>query len=591
MSTYEELYQAAYRQARRYVADGPEEARHLPVLSERLAGRRTAGEYVLGVFDVPLKKVVGTCLPGRSPAFAGNFMPLLKADSELAAKWMSVCRAHHEEGLRDAIQVCEYLGYYYVMEGHKRVSVLKSCEAYGVSAEITRILPAWEEQDSDVAVLYEYYQHDRRLPVTHMWFSAPGRLTALFAEEARLVEPDAPEEHLLTSRFARFRQAYHARGFTALPMTTGDAFYSYIEIFGLAGDIPPAAALRERLTACARQWRFASAPAAEGVSEEEHRAALAPGLLGLKPRPLVLAAALAAGPEEDATARAHGIALRRLALRWPELSLHIRTGLPPDDTAWPVFEELLAEEPHFLFAPAPGHGRLAWRAGLMLPDAAVVHMSPEHHPDRRLSTCWGQPWEAALLAGALAGTLTKTDRAAVLTTAPGSEIPEAWAFAWGASLTNPRADVFCCEGRDAWRGVKAAFALHEVDTAWLPPQADARMANLWFPGVYACLCALSRADASVADIWAAAAWHWSAFYMPLTEAALSAGLPSAGPFSGGAAACRRLSMAEGLIRLHLVETLLAPGTRRLTEVLRAALAHGALPPPESPPSNLTALRL
>jgi hypothetical protein len=589
MATCDELYQAAYRQARRCAADAPEGAGRLPVLSERLTGRRSAGEYTLGVFDIPLKKVVGTCLPGRGPAFAGNFMPLLRPDSELATKWLAVCKAHHEEGLRDAIRVSEYLGYYYVMEGHKRVSVLKACDAYSVSAEITRILPSWEENDGDVAVLYEYYRHDRRLPVLHMWFSAPGRLTRLFEEEARLDRADAPDKRLLYGRFVRFRQAYHAQGFTALPMTTGDAFYRYAEIFGLEED-PPPPVLRERLLVCARQWRYEAASTGEDGTEEERRASPAPALLGLKPRPPVLAAALASGPGEEETARMHGIALRRIALRWPELPLHIRAGLPPDDAAWPAFEELLAREPQFLFVPSPGHARLAWRAGLTLPDAAVVHMSPEHRPARRLSTCWGRPWEAALLAGALAGTLTETGRLAALTAPQREEIPDAWAFALGVSLTNPRAEVFHGEGRDGWRNVKAAFAGHGADAAWLPARADRRMSGLWFPGVYARLCALSPADASEEEAWAVAAWHWSAFYLPLVEAAL-AGLPAAGPFSGGPAVRRRLGAADGLIQLHLAEILLTPGTRQLLSLLREALARGALRPPESPPDNLTALKL
>ena len=51
-------------------------------------------------------------------------------DTEFAAKWAGLCAAHlSDEGIRDPIKCYEYLGNFYVQEGNKRVSVLKSYEA------------------------------------------------------------------------------------------------------------------------------------------------------------------------------------------------------------------------------------------------------------------------------------------------------------------------------------------------------------------------------------------------------------------------------------------------------------------------------
>lgn len=68
-------------------------------------------------------------------------MPLIAGESEFGSKWMYLYKAHMEEGIRDPIKVYEYLNWFYVVEGNKRVSVLKYCDAYSISAVVTRLIP------------------------------------------------------------------------------------------------------------------------------------------------------------------------------------------------------------------------------------------------------------------------------------------------------------------------------------------------------------------------------------------------------------------------------------------------------------------
>ena len=95
--------------------------------------------------EVPLELLVGTKTAGRTAAFASNFMPLLEPDTEFATKWISLCQAHVEEGIRDPIRCFEYLGRFYVQEGNKRVSVLKYFEADSISATVTRVMPQYSD--------------------------------------------------------------------------------------------------------------------------------------------------------------------------------------------------------------------------------------------------------------------------------------------------------------------------------------------------------------------------------------------------------------------------------------------------------------
>ena len=114
---------------------------YLPALDELLEKTDTESQIPLGTIEIPLDYVVGTKTTGRTMAFASNFMPLLPEDTEFASKWLSLCMAHMEEGIHDAIKAYEYMGRFYVQEGNKRVSVLKYFGADSIFATVTRVVP------------------------------------------------------------------------------------------------------------------------------------------------------------------------------------------------------------------------------------------------------------------------------------------------------------------------------------------------------------------------------------------------------------------------------------------------------------------
>ena len=112
------------------------------VLDEILNDTMTAGQVDMGLLDIPAEHVVGTKTQGRRDAFAADFMPLMPADSEFASKWINLCAAHlGDEGIREPVRCFEYLGRFYVQEGNKRVSVLKSFGAPSIAGQVTRIVP------------------------------------------------------------------------------------------------------------------------------------------------------------------------------------------------------------------------------------------------------------------------------------------------------------------------------------------------------------------------------------------------------------------------------------------------------------------
>ena len=128
---------------------------YLQVLDEILPFTQTVGEVDLGLVEIPLARIVGTRTSGRTRAFAGNFMPLLPEESEFADKWSSLYLSHLKEGIREPVIACEFMNYYYIIEGNKRVSVLKFTDAVSIPGYVTRIVPA-PGDSPELKIYYEY---------------------------------------------------------------------------------------------------------------------------------------------------------------------------------------------------------------------------------------------------------------------------------------------------------------------------------------------------------------------------------------------------------------------------------------------------
>ena len=111
----------------------------LEVLDDILPGRGAYSEVPLGLVQIPVDQIAGTKTGGRSSAFAGNFMPILREGTEFSQKWQQLSDSHVAEGIREPIKAYEYMNKFYVLEGNKRVSVLKFYGATAVPGTVTRI--------------------------------------------------------------------------------------------------------------------------------------------------------------------------------------------------------------------------------------------------------------------------------------------------------------------------------------------------------------------------------------------------------------------------------------------------------------------
>jgi len=228
-----DIYKTLRKRAVRYVSEhsGNEWGGMLPVLEIMLPNLKELSTVSLGVVDVPIKKVRGTVAAGRASAFAGNFLPLLPGNSEFATKWESLYLAHRKDGINDACVGLEYLGQYYIIEGHKRVSVLKAVDALSISIDVKRAIPPDSADDLEARVYKEFLSIDTRIPLHGMWFSTYGAFTELY-NAAKSIDAENSEE-ILFDAFDDFRMNYHELGLNLQPVTTGDAMLAYSRVYGL----------------------------------------------------------------------------------------------------------------------------------------------------------------------------------------------------------------------------------------------------------------------------------------------------------------------------------------------------------------------
>lgn len=207
------------------------------VLEERLRGCAVAGRVDLGVLDIPIAQIIGTNTAGRQAAFAANFMPLLDLGTEFASKWVALCEAHlGDTGITDPIRCFEYMGCFYVQEGNKRVSVLKSFEAPTIRAYVTRVLPVYSD-DPAVRVYYEFLHFYGLCGLYQVHFNRVGdypKLQAALGFDADHIWSDREKRAFLTA-FYTFRTAYYKLS-QEPPVTTAEALLVWLHTYTL-GDL------------------------------------------------------------------------------------------------------------------------------------------------------------------------------------------------------------------------------------------------------------------------------------------------------------------------------------------------------------------
>ena len=230
MENYEKAQKAAKKNYQRHIAKG--EYPYLPVLDDIVESGDLAHEESIGLVQIPAHLIVGTAYSGRTNSFDSNFMPLLDKDTEFAKKWVSLCNAHLEEGIREPIKVYEYMNRFYVVEGNKRVSVLKYFDAASILGIVTRKVPVKNNEPENI-IYYEFMDFYELTRIYRIIFSKPGsyqKLLELLPAPKGKWDDDFRQDFL--SVYYRFEAAYKKSKARKIDLTVSDSFLILLETVG-----------------------------------------------------------------------------------------------------------------------------------------------------------------------------------------------------------------------------------------------------------------------------------------------------------------------------------------------------------------------
>lgn len=230
LEDYEKALKAAKKNYQRQIAKG--EYPYLPALEDIIAAKDVASDVSIGLVQIPADLIVGTAYAGRTNSFDSNFMPLLDKDTEFAKKWVSLCNAHLEEGIRDPIKVFEFMNRFYVVEGNKRVSVLKYFGAASIPGMVTRKVPIKNNETENI-IYYEFMDFYELTRIYRIIFSKTGsyqKLLSLLPVPEGKWDDEFRQDFL--SVYYRFEAAYGKSKAKKIDLTKADVFLKILETFG-----------------------------------------------------------------------------------------------------------------------------------------------------------------------------------------------------------------------------------------------------------------------------------------------------------------------------------------------------------------------
>ncbi|MCC8141426.1 MAG: BMP family ABC transporter substrate-binding protein [Lachnospiraceae bacterium] len=425
----------------------------LPALDDVLEGKEIRGEIPLGLIDVPSDQIVGTKTAVRASSFAPNFMPILEETSEFAMKWISLCDSHLEEGIRNPVTCCEYLNKYYVLEGNKRVSVLKYFDAPTIPAYVNRIIPAWKDEP-EIRIYYEFLDFYNQTNINYLEFSAEGsyrQISRLTGHRKR--ERWTPEERIdFRTCYDFFSEAFEDLGGEAFSCTTGDAFLIYLKVYGY--ETVRQDSVTDFKVNLKKIWAEIEINQPDMETEEKLAMKLDPTpdakknpitqiLPGSSTDKTVTKIAFIYYRNKEISGMTYSHELGRLYVedvfrgRVHTTCYDNVTG----ETVGAVLEQAIEDGNTIIFTTSPLFLSASIKAAADHPEVKILNCSlnPVH---KYIRTYDARIFEAKLLNGVLAGILTDTDKIGYISNYPTTTVPAAIdAFALGVKMVNPKAKI------------------------------------------------------------------------------------------------------------------------------------------------------
>ncbi len=457
---YREAQELGRKEYRACVSSGRNP--YLLVLDTILLFFETQGEEVLGLVDIPIDRIVGTKTNGRTNAFAANFMPLLDETGEFAGKWASLADAHLEEGIHEPVIVYEFMNKFFVIEGNKRVSVMKYFNAVTIPGIVKRIIPKPQNTEKS-RIYFDFLDFYKLTGINFIWFSRQGKFKELLNVLNGGSHVWTTEERTeLSSAYYRFRKIFKALGGDRLPGTTGDAFLSYLTIYDLGGIHSGSdAALRERIEKSWSELAVCSVPDPIELDldpcEKNTQGFFAKILPVKKTEALNVLYVYENSPETSAWTCSHEKGRKKADEHFNgKISSRFAANVSPER-----FESVIREEmdkgADVVFAASSELLPACLKAAAEYPDVKFLNCSV-YSPHPIIRSYSGRTYEVKFLEGLIAGAMTRTHKIGYIADYPiYGELAAINAFAKGAAMTDPYAEIIL-----RWRFRNNGNAFNEI---------------------------------------------------------------------------------------------------------------------------------
>lgn len=545
----------------------------LQVLDDIMPEKGSYSEASLGLVQIPIDQIVGTKTVGRSSSFAGNFMPILRESTEFAEKWIQLSISHVEQGIRDPIKAYEYMNRFYVEEGNKRVSVMKFFGAVSIPGNVTRIIPKRTEEKEN-KIYYEFLDFYQAAPVNYIWFSKEGSFRKL--QEAVGKKPGEvwSEDELLqfSSIYTRFMAEYQAKGGNKLKITPGDAFLSFITLYGYEDISHRTTTEMQKLVS--KSWEEFQLLQQEAEVElkmkpNQKKKPLFSILNNFKIKKLNIAFIYEKTPGTSAWTYAHELGRLHLEQRYPE---EVQTAAYENGTQENIdglLQEAIDAGCNLIFTTTPPFVQASVKAAIANPSVRILNCSL-NTSHRYIRTYYSRMYEAKFLMGAIAGAMAENNRLTYIADYPiyGS-IANINAFALGAKMINPRARVYLEWSAKKEIGIEEK--IREMTSSCISgrdmviPEEASR-----FFGIY------HMAEGRPRSL-AMPLWHWGKFYEQLIWAILEGTWKYDDNPSVTKAINYWWGMSEGVIDV-ICSKYLPIGTKRLVELLKSTICSEVFNP-------------
>lgn len=543
------------------------------VLDEICDSAGVEGTQYLGQIEIPVELIVGTKSPGRTNAFSRSFYPLLDVDSEFGNKWVSLCQAHMEEGIRDPVECVEYLGRFYIQEGNKRVSVLRAFGAAKIPAIVTRMLPKRSE-DPKARNYHEFLDFYRLTGIYGLYFSNPGGYTKLYNALGMDASQVWTEEERASFKagFTYFQEACRAVAGERTPEEYGDALLAWLQIYSF-GSLKTKT--KQELVAALRAiWQDVelsgradpvSVSTEPGGTEKE-------GLLSkiLLPSRLKVAFIHERSPETSAWCKAHEMGRLHLEEVFGDTVTTVAYDQArPGIDAEAKIGKAVEEGADLIFATTPPLVGACLRAAAHYPGVRIMNCSVDM-PYTGIRTYYSRIYEAKFITGAIAGIMTEGSRVGYVGSYPIFGVPASInAFALGLRMTNPGARVIlrwsCLPGNpiEEFR----EMGIQVVSNRDVPT-----------PDHLACEYGTYRIrEDGIMEALASPCWNWGKFYENVVRSVLGGTWNKQKDSSDPRALNYWWGMNSGVVDVLLSENLPA-GVSQLAQILRQGLIDGRIDP-------------